>query len=204
MRSPSSRASAEERRRRAAVTPAAPARSRAHRPRRLQRRHLGPGAVAQHPAVHQPDGARAAGRQLRLVGDQDDGVAAGVELAEEPDDLLAGLRVEVAGRLVGQQQRRARPPGPGRWRRAGAGRRRARSAGGACGWPAPPSAAPARPGPPLLAARRRGRPAAARRWPARWPAAGAGRSGRRSRSPGCAGRPAASSVRVSTSAPLSR
>src|SRR5512137_1923433 len=51
-------------------------RSRAHRPRRLQRRHLGPGAVAQHPPVHELDGPRAAGRQPGLVGDQDDGVAA--------------------------------------------------------------------------------------------------------------------------------
>jgi len=41
-----------------------------------------------------------------LVRDQDDGVAAGGELAEEIENFAAGLRVEVSGRLVGQQQRR--------------------------------------------------------------------------------------------------
>src|SRR5216684_6333690 len=48
-----------------------------------------------------------------LVGDQDDGVAAGGELAEEIENLAAGLGVEVSGRLVGQQQRGLVDQSPG-------------------------------------------------------------------------------------------
>ena len=41
-----------------------------------------------------------------LVGDEHDGVARLVEALEERHDLDAGLRVEVAGGLVGEQDRR--------------------------------------------------------------------------------------------------
>ena len=43
--------------------------------------------------------------QLLVVGDHDDGVAPAVQSREDGDDLLAGLGIEVAGRLVGQDQR---------------------------------------------------------------------------------------------------
>ena len=41
-----------------------------------------------------------------IVRDEDDGLAAGGQLFEDADDVAAGLLVEVAGRLVGQDQRR--------------------------------------------------------------------------------------------------
>ena len=41
-----------------------------------------------------------------FVRDQDDGVAGLVQAGEQRHDLGAGLRVEVAGRLVGEQDRR--------------------------------------------------------------------------------------------------
>ena len=44
---------------------------------------------------------------LRVVGDHDDGLAVlAVELLQQAEDLLGGLAVEVAGRLVADQQRR--------------------------------------------------------------------------------------------------
>ena len=39
---------------------------------------------------------------VRLVGDEDDGVALGVEIVEESHDLFAGFGVEVSGGLVGK------------------------------------------------------------------------------------------------------
>ena len=42
-----------------------------------------------------------------LVGDQHDGVAPGVQCVEERHDLDAGLGVEVAGGLVGEDDGRA-------------------------------------------------------------------------------------------------
>ena len=42
-----------------------------------------------------------------LVGDEDDRLALGVEFVEEGHDLRAGPAVEVARRLVGEQDRRA-------------------------------------------------------------------------------------------------
>ena len=53
------------------------------------------------------------GRHFRIVRHEDDGDALGVELLEHPQDLDAGVRIEVAGRLVGQHQRRAVDQGPG-------------------------------------------------------------------------------------------
>ena len=52
-------------------------------------------------------------RDVVLVGDQDDRLAAGVELVEDLHDLLAGPGVEVAGRLVGEDDRRAVDQGAG-------------------------------------------------------------------------------------------
>ena len=37
-----------------------------------------------------------------LVGDEDDGVAAGVEIVEEGHDLVAGFGIEISGGLVGE------------------------------------------------------------------------------------------------------
>ncbi len=56
----------------------------------------GDGAVA--------DGDDAVGvlGDVGLVGDEDDGVALGVEIVEEGHDLVAGLGVEVSGGLVGE------------------------------------------------------------------------------------------------------
>ena len=45
------------------------------------------------------------GRHLGIVRHEDDRDPLGVELLEHPQDLDAGVRVEVAGRLVGQHQR---------------------------------------------------------------------------------------------------
>ena len=48
-----------------------------------------------------------------LVSDQDDGVALLVEALEQRHDFVAGGGVEVAGGLVGQQDRRVVHQGPG-------------------------------------------------------------------------------------------
>ena len=45
-------------------------------------------------------------RHVQFVGDHDDGDALVVEFLEHAHDFDARLAVEVAGRLVGQQQRR--------------------------------------------------------------------------------------------------
>ena len=50
---------------------------------------------------------------LGVVGDEDDRPAGGVELVEEAHDVRAGVAVEVAGRLVGQDERRLRDERPG-------------------------------------------------------------------------------------------
>ncbi len=55
-------------------------------------------AVAEH---HRPLGVL---RDVRFVGDQHDRLAVVVEPLEHRHDLLGGLRVEVPGRLVGQDQ----------------------------------------------------------------------------------------------------
>ena len=48
----------------------------------------------------------AAAATLGVVGHEQDRLAAGVQPAQQLDDLLAARRVERAGRLVGEQQRR--------------------------------------------------------------------------------------------------
>src|SRR4028119_128662 len=52
-------------------------------------------------------------RDVGLVGDQDDRVALGVELVEQRHDLGRGRRVEVPGRLVGEQDGRLVDQGAG-------------------------------------------------------------------------------------------
>src|SRR6202171_757677 len=56
-------------------------------------------------AVDDPDAALGAGGDAGVVGDEDDGLAGGGQLFEDPDDVAAGFRVEVAGRLVRQDER---------------------------------------------------------------------------------------------------
>src|SRR5579864_6021831 len=62
--------------------------------------------VGKHLAVAQADAPPGVLGDLELVGDQHHGVAAGVQLVEELHDLDRGGGIEVAGRLVGEQQRR--------------------------------------------------------------------------------------------------
>src|SRR5687768_994244 len=64
------------------------------------------GGVAGDPAIpedHHPPGM---GGDVGLVGHHDDGLPLVVQGLEDPHDLLAGGAVEVAGRLVGQQDGR--------------------------------------------------------------------------------------------------
>ena len=73
-----------------------------------------------------------------FVGDQDDGVAVGLQAVQQGHDFDAGLRVEVAGGFVGEDDRRTCSPARGRWRLAGADRRRVRWACASCGLPCRP------------------------------------------------------------------
>ena len=59
------------------------------------------GAVAEGDAALRPRG------NVVLMGDEDHGDAACVQLLEQRDDLVGGAAVERAGRLVGEQQARA-------------------------------------------------------------------------------------------------
>ena len=77
------------------------------------------------------------GRDLPVVGDDHDRGAGRVQLAQQRHHPRAGGRVEVAGRLVGQQQRRVADHRPGDRRPAAARRRTARAAGGRSRWPRP-------------------------------------------------------------------
>src|SRR5262245_65569130 len=62
-------------------------------------------------AVADEDRAVRVVRDVALVRDQDDRVALIVQPLEQLHDLLAGGRVEVAGRLVAAQDRRGRHDG---------------------------------------------------------------------------------------------
>ena len=68
--------------------------------------------VALDSAVANPDDPEAARGDVGLVGDDHDGLAVAMEVAEEFEDLVARLAVEVAGGLIGQQQRRLLDQGP--------------------------------------------------------------------------------------------
>ena len=67
------------------------------------------------------------------------------QVAEQLEDLPRRPGVEVRGRLVGEQDRRARRRGRGRWRPAASGRPRGRAAGNASGRRGRRRRAPARP-----------------------------------------------------------
>ena len=78
-----------------------------------RRAHGALAGVGDHPAVEHPDLARQLLGEAAVVGDHDDRGAVGVELAEERHDRRAGGAVEVAGRLVGEDDRRAPDERPG-------------------------------------------------------------------------------------------
>src|SRR5208282_94387 len=69
--------------------------------------------VGEDLAVADVDDAVSKLRDIGLVGYEDDGVAAGVELVEEGHDLEAGLGVKVAGGLIGEDDRRVVDQGAG-------------------------------------------------------------------------------------------
>ena len=64
--------------------------------------HFGRQVAVDAAVLHADDPLGVAGHAL-LVGDQDDRLPFRVELIEQGQDVLAGLAVEVAGRLIGQQ-----------------------------------------------------------------------------------------------------
>src|SRR5262245_28662238 len=70
-------------------------------------------AVGFDPAVHDPHHALAALGDPGVVGDDDHGLALPLHLVEEVQDLEAGLRVQVARGLVGQDERRLVHQGAG-------------------------------------------------------------------------------------------
>ena len=132
------------------------------------------------PAVPDPHDPPAPGGDVGLVGDDDDGLALAVEVGEEVEDLVAGLGVEVAGGLVGQEERRALDQGAGDRHPLALAARHLVRAGGPSGRPGRPGGAPRRRG-----RGGRGRPsrsAAARRSAGPSAGAAARRSGRRTRS----------------------
>ena len=93
-----------------------------------------------------------------VVGDHDHRLAELVDrAAQQRQHLLARVRVEVAGRLVGEHHRRLARAARGRSRPAAAGRRRARRAGGRAGR----RARPRRSAPRAARGRDRGRRASA-------------------------------------------
>src|SRR5262245_54341309 len=72
-----------------------------------------PRSVVDDPAVAEADDAVAVGGVLLRVRDLDDRHALGVERLEEAHDLAPLVGVEVAGRLVGEQQLGFRDERPG-------------------------------------------------------------------------------------------
>jgi hypothetical protein len=142
--------------------------------------------------------------QRLVVGHQDQrGAGFGVHGEHQVDDLRAGGGVEVAGRLVGQQQLRPawrrRAPAP----RAAARRRKDASGNAPSRSPRPTRASIACA---VARAHRRGRPVPAAAWcfPARSAPAAAGRTGRRSRAAAAQFAARASSSSAARSCPPSR
>src|SRR5262245_28340458 len=64
------------------------------------------GGIPDDPAAAHLDPPREGRGDLPVVGDDEDGRAPPVQLAQEANDLGAGVGVEVAGRLVGEDDRR--------------------------------------------------------------------------------------------------
>src|SRR5688500_12323597 len=74
---------------------------------RARRRALHGTCVFDAGPVEEPDGARRAGRERRVMGDENDRRAAvAVELLEELEDSPARRGVEIARRLVGEENLR--------------------------------------------------------------------------------------------------
>ena len=57
-------------------------------------------------AIAEADNALCVMRDIFFMRDDDDGFAFGVEILEDGHDLLAGARIEVAGRLIAQDNYR--------------------------------------------------------------------------------------------------
>ena len=74
---------------------------------------LGVEAVIGDDTVANVDDAMGEFGDVVLVGDEDDGVALRMEFVEEAHDLVAGLRIEVSGRLVGEEDGRLVDEGAG-------------------------------------------------------------------------------------------
>ena len=70
----------------------------------LSRRERGDTIALDH-SIHDTDGPMGVGGHVGIVRDQDDGDALGVEPLEHPQDFNARVRIEVARRLVGQEER---------------------------------------------------------------------------------------------------
>src|SRR5262245_55854382 len=68
--------------------------------------------IRDDPPVPHRDATRERGGDLVVVCDDEDGRALGVQLLEEGEDLPARVRVEVAGRLVGEDDRGPGEDGP--------------------------------------------------------------------------------------------
>ncbi len=61
--------------------------------------------VALDQAVAKPNGPPRVRRDVFLVRDQDDRLSGGMELVQHPHDAVSGLRVEIPGWLVGEDDR---------------------------------------------------------------------------------------------------
>ena len=76
-------------------------------------RSFGPSSVGDDPAVAEVDPSRAGARDGGVVRDDEQGHAVGVQLPQQREDLRAVGAVEVAGGLVGEDQRRPADQGTG-------------------------------------------------------------------------------------------
>ena len=151
---------------------------------RLRRRRV-PGRSPRRRSRHpQAQAMPRAAADRGIVRHDDERQAPRVHPLEEAHDLGAGGRVEVPGRLVGEQHATAPSRRRGRSPRAGARRPRAARRGARRGRRGRRPRAPARRAPHARGARRRRRSSAARRCRRRSGAARGGRTGRRSRSGG--------------------
>ena len=73
----------------------------------------GGGFVREDLAVADMHNAMRKLRDISFVRHEHDGIALGVQMVEERHDLLAGLGVEIAGRLIGEDDRRMIDQGTG-------------------------------------------------------------------------------------------
>ena len=89
------------------------ARSRLDRSRAMASRTRSSGLMRRAARRGRGPGGRRPSRDVAVVGDQDDRPTRGMELAEDAHDLGAAGGVEVAGRLVGEQEGRLGDQRPG-------------------------------------------------------------------------------------------